>query len=168
MSNLDFSGVSEDAKALALYLQEVLDRTVNIYNSYGLPLPQRRYWTMADPVVDCEQLVVSFIQMYIGAPGDEATTPRRCMDPRSATVHIQVAREVPTIGNNGRAPSAEIIQEYSQLQAFDAWALIQSAADLDAWESSGGFGLGVIATVETSEPEGGYQSTTLTMTSAVP
>jgi len=165
MSNLDFSGVSEDAKALALYLQEVLDRTVNIYNSYGLPLPQRRYWTMADPVVDCEQLVVSFIQMYIGAPGDEATTPRRCMDPRSATVHIQVAREVPTIGNNGRAPSAEIIQEYSQLQAFDAWALIQSAADLDAWESSG---LGVIATVETSEPEGGYQSTTLTMTSAVP
>jgi hypothetical protein len=167
-NNLDLSGVSEDAKALAEYLQEVLDRTINIYNSYGLPVPDRTYWTMADPVVDCEQLVVSFIQMYIGSPGDEATLPRRCMDPRSATIHIQIAREVPTVGSSGKAPSAEIIQEYSQLQAFDAWALIQSAAELDAWETSGGFGLGVIATVETSEPEGGFQSTTLTMTSAIP
>jgi hypothetical protein len=167
-NNLDLSGVSEDAKALAEYLEEVLTRTINIYNSYGLPVPDRRYWTMADPVVDCEQLVVSFIQMYIGSPGDEATLPRRCMDPRSATIHIQIARPVPTVGASGKAPSAATIQEYSQLQAYDAWALIQSAAELDAWETSGGFGLGVIATVETSEPEGGFQSTTLTMTSAIP
>lgn len=167
-SNLDLSGVSDDAKALAQYLQEVLERTVNIYNSYAIPIPDRRYWTMADPVVDCEQLVVSFIQMYIGSPGDEATLPRRCMDPRSATIHIQIAREVPTVGPSGKAPSAETIQAYSQLQAYDAWAMIQSAAELDAWETSGGFGLGVIATVETSEPEGGFQSTTLTMTSAIP
>ena len=168
MNQPDISTVSEDAKALAQYLQEVLDRTVNIYASYGIPLPGRRYWTMADPVVDCEQLVVSFIQMYIGAPGDEATMPRRCMDPRTATIHIQVAREVPTVGPSGKAPSAETIQAYSQLQAFDAWALIQSAADLDAWETSGGFGLGVIATVDTAEPQGGFQSVTMTMTSAVP
>lgn len=164
----DISTVSDDAKALSNYLQEILERTVNIYESYGIPVPYRRYWTMADPVVDCEQLVVSFIQMYIGSPGDEATTPRRCMDPRSATVHIQVAREVPTVGASGRAPSPEAIQAYSQLQAFDAWALLHSAAELDAWNTSGGFGLGVIATVETSEPQGGFQSTTLTLTSAVP
>ncbi len=167
-TNRDLSNVSEDAKALAEYLQQILDKTVNIFDSYSLPLPDRRYWTMADPVVDCEQLVVSFIQMYIGAPGDEATMPRRCMDPRTATVHIQIARQVPVVGPSGSAPSAAVIQENSQLQAYDAWAMIQSAAELDAWETSGGFGLGVIATVETSEPEGGYQSTTLTITSAVP
>lgn len=167
-SNIDVSSVSSDAKALAMFLQEILDRTENIYNSYNMPLPSRRYWTMADPVVDCEQLVVAFIQMYIGAPGDEATTPRRCQDPRSATVHVQIARNVPTVGPSGKAPSADVIQEFSQLQAFDAWILMQSAADLDIWSSSGGFGIGVIATVETAEPQGGFQSTTLTLTTGVP
>lgn len=164
----DLSNVSNEAKALSEYLEEVLTRTINIYNSYDLPIPVRKYWTMADPVVDCEQLVVSFIQMYIGTPGDEANLPRRCGDPKSATIHIQIARSVPTVGASGKAPSAAIIQEYSELQAYDAWALIQSAAELDAWDSSGGLGLGVIATVETSEPQGGFQSTTLTMTSAIP
>jgi hypothetical protein len=168
MSTVDISNVSDDAKALSEFLQEVLDRTVNIYDSYSLPVPSRRYWTMADPVVDCEQLVVSFIQMYIGAPGDEATTPRRCMDPRSATIHIQVARAVPTVGNSGKAPSAEVIQENSRIQAYDAWVLLQGAADLDAWASSGGFGIGVIATVETAEPQGGFQSTTMTLTTGIP
>lgn len=167
-SEIDISSISEDAKALLNYLDEVLTRTENIYNSYNIPLPSRRYWTMADPVVDCEQLVVSFIQMYIGAPGDEATSPRRCMDPRSATIHVSIARQVPTVGQSGKAPAAEKIQEYSQLQAIDAWALLYSAADLDAWNTSGGFGLGVIATVETTEPQGGFQSTVLTLTSAVP
>jgi hypothetical protein len=167
-SDIDLSSVSEDVKALSNYLQEVLDRTVNIYDSYNIPIPSRRYWTMADPVVDCEQLVVSFIQMYIGAPGDEASMPRRCMDPRSATIHVSVARKVPTVGQSGKAPSAETIQDYSELQAIDAWALLHSAAELDAWNTSGGFGLGVIATVDTSEPQGGFQSTVLTLTSAVP
>lgn len=167
-SQYDISSISDDVKALSTYLEEVLQRTVNIYDSYNIPVPARRYWTMADPVVDCEQLVVSFIQMYIGSPGDEATSPRRCMDPRSATIHVSIARSVPTVGASGKAPAADTIQQYSQLQAIDAWALLYSAAELDTWSSSGGFGLGVIATVETSEPQGGFQSTVLTLTSAVP
>lgn len=166
---MDLSQVSSDAKALAEYLNEVLSRTVTVYNTYNIPLPERRYWTMADPAVDCEQLVVSFIQMYIGSPGDEVSIPRRCNDPKSATLHVSVARKVPVVGSSGKAPSASIIQEYSELQAIDAWTLLTSAAELDAWASSyGGLGLGVIATVDTAEPQGGYQSTTLTLTSAVP
>jgi hypothetical protein len=53
-------------------------------------------------------------------------------------------------------------------QAYDAWILLQSAAELDTWATSGGFGLGIIATVETGEPEGGLQTTVMTITSAVP
>lgn len=168
MTNLDLTGISNDAKALATHLNEVLTRVVNIYGSYDMPIPDRRYWTMGTPVVDCEQLVVSFVQMYIGSPGDEATMPRRCNDPSSATVQISVSRKVPVVGTNGRPPSAEDIQLYSNLQAYDAWILLHSARELDSWETAGGYGLGVIATVETTEPEGGLQTTVLTLTSAVP
>lgn len=168
MATLDLTGISSDAKALANHLGEVLERVVNIYNSYDMPVPDRRYWTMGTPVVDCEQIVVSFVQMYVGSPGDEATMPRRCNDPSSATIQVSVSRKVPVVGPNGRAPSAEDIQLYSNLQAYDAWVLLHSARDLDSWETAGGYGLGVIATVETTEPEGGFQTTVLTLTSAVP
>ena len=168
MPELDLSGVSPDAVPLATFMQETLDRVVNIYNSYNMPLPERRYWTMADPAMDCEQLVVSFIQMYIGPPGDEVTEPRRCNDPRSATIHISVTRNVPIAGPSGSPPEPQYIQMASVPQAYDAWILLQSAAELDTWATSGGFGLGIIATVETGEPEGGLQTTVMTITSAVP
>ena len=167
MSGIDLTQVSSDANAIDTFMQELLDRVVNIYESYNMPIPGRRYWTMADPAVDCEQLVVSFIQAYIGAPGDEVTEPRRCNDPRSATIHVSVSRKVPTAGPQGQAPSAEMIQMASRVQAYDAWILLHTAADLDTWATSGGFGLGVIATVETSAPEGGFQTTVLTLTSAI-
>ena len=133
-----------------------------------MPLPARRYWTLGEASVDCEQLVVSFLQMYVGSPGDEATEPRRCADPRSATINISVSRQVPTVGQNGRPPSGDAIQDGAEISAYDAWILLDSAAELDRWETNGGFGLGVIATVETNSPEGGFQVVTMTLTLAVP
>jgi hypothetical protein len=105
--------------------------------------------------------------MYVGAPGDEATQPRRCSDPRSATINVSVSRAVPVVGQNGRPPSAETIESSSEITAYDAWILLDSASQLDTWETSG-FGLGVIATVEVQAPEGGFQTVTLTLTAAVP
>lgn len=169
MTNLDLSAVENDAKALSIFMSEILTRVVNVYNSYSMPLPSRRYWTMSDPAMDCEQLVVSFIQMYIGSPGDEATEPRRCNDPRSATIHISVTREVPIANQNGNPPTPEAIQNASIPQAYDAWLLLESYRDFDTWETAGGgLGLGVIATIETSEPQGGLQTTVMTVTTAVP
>ena len=163
----DYSDISPDAKALAEFMQEVLERVVNVYESYSMPLPERRYWTMGDPAVDCEQLVVGFVQMYLGSPGDEAMEPKRCRDPRSATVRISVSRKVPTVGQSGKAPSADSIQNYSELCAYDAWCLMEGAASLDPWDSAFP-GLGIISTVESSAPEGGFQSTTMTFTAAIP
>lgn len=161
------AAVSSDAKNLANLMQEVLDRVVAVYASYTMPLPSRQYWTMGIPAVDCEQVVVSFVQMYVGAPGDEATQPRRCSDPRSATLNVSVSRQVPVVGQNGRPPAADAIENYAEISAYDAWILLESAAQLDAWEQ-GSFGLGVIATVEVQTPEGGYQTAMLTITMAVP
>jgi hypothetical protein len=100
---LDLSGVDADAQHLVNHLEQVLENVVNTYASYNMPLPTRQYWTLGQTVVDCEQLVVCLLQMYIGAPGDEATQPRRCSDPRSATITISVSRQIPVVGPSGKA-----------------------------------------------------------------
>lgn len=164
----NITGVSDDAKNLATFLQDVLDRVVTVYDSYSMPLPTRRYYTMASPVVDCEQVCVSFIQMYLGTPGDEATEPRRCHDPRTATIAIQVARAVPIAQQNGQAPTADSIQQAAEVSALDAWVLMESVNNFDSWGGSGPFGLGVIATIDADPPEGGFQTTRMTLTMAVP
>ena len=99
-SHIDTAAVSADAKNLALLMQNVLDAVITTYTSYTMPLPGRRYYTLGSPAIDCEQVTVSMLQMYIGSPGDEATSPRRCNDPRSVTLLVQVSREVPTVGQN--------------------------------------------------------------------
>ena len=159
--------VSSSAKNLAVFMEAILTQVVASYATYSMPLPSRRYWTLGQPVVDCEQVVVSFVQMYVGAPGDEATEPRRANDPRSATVNVSVSREIPVVGVNGRPPSAETIESASEIVAYDAWILIDIAKELDTWEASG-YGMGVIATVEVLAPEGGFQTAVLTLTAAVP
>lgn len=166
--NLDLSGVSEEAKNVAEMLQEVLDRVITTYDSYNMPLPSRRYWTMSTPAIDCEQIVVSLIQMYIGSPGDEANEPRRCNDPRSATLNITIARSIPVVQQNGQPPLADTIQEAATVGAYDAWILLQSVNLFDTWQDYGNFGLGVIATVDSDPAEGGIQVTRMTLTLAIP
>jgi hypothetical protein len=167
MAMQDLSSVSDSAKALEELMYTVLEKAEAVYQSYNMPIPSRRYWTFGQPAVDCEQLVVSFIQMYLGPPGGEIAEPRRCNDPRSAILEISVSREVPVSQPNGAPPTAELILESNRVSAYDAWILMESASQLDTWETSG-FGLGVIATVQTTAPEGGFQTIALTLTLAIP
>lgn len=164
----NLTGVDSEAANLANMLQEVLNRVINVYNSYSMPLPARRYYTLGVPVVDCEQVVVSLIQMYVGSPGDEATEPRRCNDPRSAVLNISVSRAVPIAQPNGSAPLADDIQDANQVMAYDAWILMESIKQFDTWDQVGYPGLGVIATVNAEQPEGGFATTQMTITMAVP
>jgi hypothetical protein len=163
----NLNSVSEDAKALEQLMNTVLEKVETVYQSYSMPIPSRRYWTFGQPAVDCEQLVVSFIQMYLGPPGGEIAEPRRCSDPRSAILEISVSREVPVAQANGAPPAPESILNGNRASSYDAWILMESASQLDTWETSG-FGLGVIATVQTTAPEGGFQTIALTLTLAIP
>lgn len=165
--NLDGYDVDEDAFAVSNMMQGILDRVVSIYQSYGVPLPERQYWTMGTPAVDCAQVAVSFVQMYLGPPGDEANQPQRCNQPRTAVVTVTVSRQIPIVGVNGKAPSADKIQEGSIISAVDAWVLMSSINLLDQWEEHG-FGLGVIATLNAPEPQGGFQTISMQLTMAVP
>jgi hypothetical protein len=166
-TQIDVTGVSEDATNLRDMMQGVLARVETIFQSYNVNLPQRRYWMMGQPAIDCEQLVVSFVQMYLGAPGAQVGEPQRCNVPRSATLNISISRETPTVGQNGRPPAPEKITIASELVAIDSWVLMQSINLLDQWDEYG-YGVGVIATLDTAGPEGGFQTTTLTITMAVP
>jgi len=164
---LDLIGVSEDAVHLRDMMEGVLERVQNVFQSYNVELPVRRYWTMATPAVDCEQLVVYFQQLYLGAPGAEVGEPQRCHVPRSATVAISISRATPIVGQNGRPPAPEKIEEASEVMAIDAWVLMDSVNQLDQWDETG-YGVGVVATLDVSPPEGGFQTTTMLVTMAVP
>ena len=87
--------------------------------------------------------------------------------PRTATVTITVARNVPVVGQNGRPPSADKIELASAVSAIDAWVLMESLNLFDQW-NDGSYGLGVIATVDVAEPEGGFQIVSMDLTLAVP
>ena len=168
MAIVNTSGVSDDAKNVANLLQEVLNRVITVFDSFNMPLPSRRYYTFGMPAVDCEQIVVSLIQIYLGTPGDEIGVPRRCNDPRSATMEIGISRAVPITQQNGQAPLADDIQDAAYVCALDAWVLAESINQLDSWNEDGYPGLGVIATVNANAPEGGFTTTRMTITMAIP
>ena len=148
-------------------MELMLSRLETLGDTYDMDLPTRRYWTMGDPVADCEQVVVSFVQMYVGPPGDEATAPQRCNSPRTAVLQISITRCIPTVTVRGHAPSPYDIQTGSERLAWDAYFLLEVSLDLDTW-SEVFPGLGIIATVEVGEAQGGFQSTIMSVTTAIP
>jgi hypothetical protein len=167
MSLTTIADVSVDALNLKNMMDGILSRIETVFQTYNVPLPTRRYWTMGEVAVDCEQVVVNFLQMYLGTPGDEQSAPQRCHVPRTATVIISISRPVATVGQNGRPPSGDKITESSYSSAIDAWVLMECIREFDQWDDTG-YGLGVIATMDSSGPEGGFQTVNMQLTLAVP
>lgn len=167
MAITSIENVSEDALNLKNLLDGVLERAVSVFQSYNVPLPTRQYWTVGEQAIDCEQLVLTFVQMYLGPPGDQAATPQRCNVARTAVMTLSLSRAIPTVGQNGRPPSGDTIERAAQIATVDAWVMMESVNLLDMWEE-GGFGIGVIATVDVPPPEGGFQTINMQLTMAVP
>jgi hypothetical protein len=156
-----------EVRSLNDLLDGIVERVVAGYEQAGVDLPERRYWTMQLPAQDCEQMVVAFVQAYVGPVGDEAATPQRCQSPRTAVCDVQVTRCIPGLQARGRAPSSEQIENAARALGIDAWLLLDLSASMDQWDVAGP-GMGVIATVDVGEPEGGYQTVTLHLTLAIP
>jgi hypothetical protein len=167
MGIVDISNVDEEALNIIALLDGVLQRVVSTFNSYNVPLPNRRYWTVGQQAVDCEQVVVMLVQIYLGPPGDQAASPQRCNTARTAVMTVSISREIPTVGQNGRPPSADKIEDAAKISAIDGYILMQSLNELDMWEP-GGYGVGVIATVDMPPPEGGFQTVNMQLTMAIP
>lgn len=160
-------GRQEEIRSIVRLLDGVLDAVVNTYAQAGVSLPERRYWTIEQPSVDCEQLVVSFVQAYIGPPGDEANTPQNCNAVKTAVLNVQVSRCIPVSNAKGRAPSGSAITAGAEPLMIDAYLLLDSASQLEQWDLNGP-GLGIISTIEVAPPQGGFQGVTLQLTTAIP
>ena len=167
MGITSIANVDPDALNLKTFLDNVLERVVSVFQSYSVPIPARQYWTVGQQAIDCEQLVVTLIQLYLGPPGDQASMPQKCNMPRTAVMTVSISRSIPTVGQNGRPPSSDTIERAAEISAVDAWVLMQSINLLDIWEE-GGYGVGVIATADIPPPEGGFQTVNMQLTMAVP
>jgi hypothetical protein len=167
MGITNVTNIDESALGIVSFLDEVLSRIEATFQSYNVPLPSRRYWTVGQPAIDCEQLVLTLIQIYLGPPGDQASQPFRCNQPRTAVMSVTISREIPVVGQNGRPPTADKITEASKISAIDAYVLMSSINSLDTWEP-GGYGIGVIATADIAPPDGGFQVVSMQLTMAIP
>jgi hypothetical protein len=167
MAIVNIDNVSASALNLKNLMDGVLEKTVEVFEEYNVPLPSRQFWTVGEPAIDCEQLVVSFIQTYLGLPGNQASEPQRCQSPRSVVLTISISREIPVVGINGKAPTGDKIEEASRIAVIDAWMFMELINKLDQWEP-GEFGLGVIATADSSGFDGGFQTTAMQLTMVVP
>lgn len=162
---IDKYPINEDALIIVNMLDRVLDRLRAIYEEQGVPLPARQYWMMGpEPAEDCEQAVVSFIQSYLGLPGDQASDAQQCNVARTAVLNIHITRPHP-VGDNGKSVSPEKIIEASKWGAVDSAVLMWGLQDLSALD--GMPGPGVIATVNVSPPRGGLQTTVLNISMMV-
>lgn len=151
--------ISGDALVIVNMLDRLLERVEAVYEAEGVPLPTRRYW-MTGPEVpeDCEQVVVSFVQSYLGLPGDQAADAQQCNVGRTAVINVFVTRDYP-IGEVGQAVSPEKIIEASKWSAIDSAVLMWGLRDIASFD-----GLpapSVIATVNVQPPGGGVQTTVL-------
>lgn len=168
MAITSVAGVSDEALSLKEFMDGVLTRLVDRFDHHNVPIPSKQYWKVGAPVIDCEQLVLSVSQMYIGLPGTPVNGPMRCNSPRSVVFNAMLARKVPIVDGRGIEPSAAKQQEAANISAVDTWVLLDAVANLDNWEAVGAFGLGVAATVEADEPQGGLQIIRANFAIAVP
>lgn len=158
----DYPDIEGDTFILRNMLARILDTVEGVFEAHHVPLPDRRYYLFGRPAEDCEQVVVSFLQAYLGGPGDQATTPQRCTAPRTGVFNIAISRKFP-VGVNGNPPTPTLIQQSADWTALDIWVLLESVNEFDKWSDMGP-GLGVIATALTTEAQGGIMTANLNLT----
>jgi hypothetical protein len=155
--------IDEEAFSLRDAMDFILAGLEALYLSSGVPLPTRRYWIVGDAAQDCEQVTVSFLQMYLGIPGDDASVPQKCNAPLSIVVNISISREVKGMDQRGNAPAPEVLQGDAEWAALDAWVIMTGLKDL-APSSIIDPNPAVIATATAPETQGNIMTTQVQLT----
>lgn len=145
-------------------MQAILDQINATYEQEGFDLPARQYLAVGATAHDCEQLTVSFVQMYAGLPGERADTPQKCNSPRSAVLSVQLVRKVaPPEGARGNLPpDADHITQHTIEKMQDAWLLMDAAMSVvDDY-------IGALADIAITNESGGYQAVVLNISLGMP
>lgn len=156
----------DDKNAIGALLQIMLDAVVGTFAHENEALPARQYVTIGLPVVDCEQLTVSALQVYYGTPGSDPNAMQRCDGPRTCVVVIQLWRcdASPTGARGTTAPLPADLTKSALQTARDAWILMDSPSEINA----NTLGTGYMGEVHFLEPQGGYVGVQMNLTITVP
>jgi hypothetical protein len=163
--SIDKYAIDENGLRLRDAMDNILSSLESVFQSYNVPLPTRRFWTIGEtPAVDCEQAVVTFLQLYLGTPGDDAQVPQDCNAIKSMVVQIRIARKA-SIPKSGNAPAPETIQNDASWSAVDAMTIMDNLAAFDYFSVARPT---VIATATSNGFQGGYFVTEVQLTLQVP
>lgn len=149
-----------------------------VFAEHGEDVPERQYiYAGQEPVHDCEQLTIGFIQHYPGRPGDQGQLEYNCHNKeRTAVFTIELVREcAPTFTNTKmdgttsnryssmqKPPSVEDFEKDAQRKLIDSRLLLE--AGLRAIEGRyDGLGLTGLADVSAGELSGQYQAMILNL-----
>lgn len=163
------SEVYDPKSSIGNVLESVLNTIVSVFEQANVSLPERRYiyaGERGETAHDCEQLTVSFSQVYSGVPGAQEPVVSRCDMPRSVTIYVELVRCIPDKlvgrGQTRRAPSVEDMTMHAKVQGIDAWLL------MDAGLIAGEEFLGAVTVAAPGPPSGGYQAVVLELTIGIP
>lgn len=115
MANLDLSTLAHD----------LLASVVGRLTAAGIVLPTRRYVWVGAVAVDCEQVVVSYEQSFLGLPGLQDASAIQCSVLRSAQFAISIIRCVPSPDRSGTPPSVESLDAVATVMLTDALELMR-------------------------------------------
>lgn len=147
-----------------------------VFTEYDEDLPAKQYiYAGETPTHDCEQLTIGFIQIYSGAPGEQAQSESKCNSPRTATFRVELVRgcapgleQVQDADTQRRyssriqAPSAETFEGDARRKLVDATLLMEAGMRV----AGNGF-IGGMADVQVGPVSGGYQAMILNVISVI-
>lgn len=143
----------------ALCLQVVTDAWDDAGDPAPVPLPTRQY--VVPGVIaayDCSQLVVTVVGVGYGQPGQALGVPvAQCAPLLYATYRVEVVRDVPTVGGNGRPPSADKLDAAARTTLRDLDMLHRALVNAREFLAGGGDpdrGRGIPVVVSNAVPAG--------------
>lgn len=144
---------------LVTFVEHCFNAVVQTFDEHNVALPERRYWTIGAAAADCEQMVVSVLQVFWGNPGIPPTEPVRCNQPRSITLGVQILRDAAVAGpRSSSGPTAEAIMSKAIAPLVDTEILMEAVG---TWDRTG---IGVVSTFDALDAEGGLQGVVGTVT----
>jgi len=147
------------------FADTLMETIIGVFTTAGVPLPDRRFLTIGQPVYDCEELVVVFEGVRKGVPGDEGGAAN-CDMPTTATFSAHLVRCFPVPQAAPVPPPANELTANADGLMVDAWLLLASVDELnrDPLASLGG----MVYSVSVGEPQGGLVGVVLQLEAMVP
>lgn len=143
--------------------RHLLDTIVRVFGDNDVELPVRRVITIGSLAVDSPVLAVMFGGVAVGPPGNELNVPFRVESPRSVTLNVELWRATPAFSNAGGVePSAETVTATAETAMNDSWLLLEAAYASDQT------GVGIVANVTPSAPQGERHGVSMIVEQQIP